>query len=311
MSRLRLKMIPVETWVTRGSRDTVSVGYVGATGRRLGRVESLRNVNPRVARIDVVRDTATSDYNALQIQYRHPLSRDLQVLGSYTFAKSLDTVSEESTTNFQAPALRYSPNNDRGPSAFDVRHSFNAAASYSIPFRATNRFGRALLSNYGLDARVRAVSSRPVNVISGRDPFGFGFSTVARPDLVPGQPLYLSDSNAPGGRRFNAAAFDGPTPFTAGRQGTFGRNVLRGFPASQLDLSARREFRMTERWKLQARVDAFNVFNHPNFNNPPGNLRDPNFGQATQILASGLGGLSALYQVGGPRSLEIALKILY
>lgn len=68
---------------------------------------------------------------------------------------------------------------------------------------------------------------------------------------------------------------------------------------------------MTERWKLQARVDAFNVFNHPNFNNPSGNLRDPNFGQATQILASGLGGLSALYQVGGPRSLEIALKILY
>src|SRR5206468_12856547 len=62
-----------------GSRDTVSVAYVGATGRRLGRVESLRNVNPRFPRIDVVRDNASSDYNALQIQYRHPLSRDLQV----------------------------------------------------------------------------------------------------------------------------------------------------------------------------------------------------------------------------------------
>jgi carboxypeptidase family protein/TonB-dependent receptor-like protein len=294
-----------------GNRDTVSIGYVGATGRRLGRVESLRNVNSRFSRLDVVRDNATSDYNSLQIQYRHPLSHDLQVLGSYTLAKSLDTVSDESQINFQAPAPRYSPNTDRGPSTFDTRHSFSAAASYSIPFRGTNAFARALLSNYGLDARVRAVSSRPVNVITGRDPFGLGITTIARPDLVAGQPLYLNDSSAPGGKRFNPAAFDGATPLAAGRQGTLGRNVMRGFGASQVDLSARREFHLVEDWKLQARVDAFNIFNHPNFNNPPGNLRDANFGQSTQMLASGLGGLSALYQVGGPRSLEIALKILF
>jgi hypothetical protein len=296
-----------------GSRDTVSIAYVGGTGRRLGRVESLRDtrVNARFPRIDVVRDNATSDYNALQIQYRHPLSHDLQVQGSYTWAKSLDTVSEESQSNFQAPAARYSPNNDRGPSTFDVRHSFNAAASYSIPLRATNHLVRALFSNYGFDARIRAISSRPVNVITARDPFGFVITTVSRPDLVPGQPLYIKDSNAPGGRRFNPAAFDATTPVNASRQGTLGRNVLRGFPASQVDVSARREFRLTERWKIQARVDAFNVFNHPNFNNPPGSLRDSNFGQSTQVLASGLGGLSPLYQVGGPRSLEMALKILY
>jgi hypothetical protein len=41
--------------------------------------------------------------------------------------------------------------------------------------------------------------------------------------------------------------------------------VLRGFGASQLDLSARREFHMNEKWGLQARVDAFNVLNHSNF----------------------------------------------
>lgn len=294
-----------------GSRDSISFGYVGASGRRLGRVESLRNVNARFARIDVVRDNASSDYNALQVQYRHPLSRDLQVLGSYTFAKSLDTVSEESQLNFQAPAARFSPNNDRGPSAFDTRHSFNAVVSYSIPFRAGNALARALFSHYALDGRVRAVSSRPVNILTGRDPFGLGFTTVARPDLIPGQPLYLKDSNAPGGKRFNPAAFDAATPLALGRQGTLGRNVLRGFGASQVDLSARREFHLTERWKLQGRVDAFNVFNHTNLNNPPGNLRDANFGQSTQTLSSGLGGLSGLYQVGGPRSVEIALKVLF
>jgi outer membrane receptor protein involved in Fe transport len=294
-----------------GQRDTVSLAYVGAKGRRLGRVESLRNVNPSFSRIDVVRDNASSDYHALQIQYRHPLSRDLQVLGSYTFAKSLDTVSEESILNFQAPSGRFSPLDDRGPSAFDVRHSFNAAFSYSIPFRPANPLARALLSDYELDGRVRAVSARPVNVLSGRDPFGLGYTTVARPDVVPGQPLYLDDSNAPGGKRFNPAAFDGATPLAEVRQGTFGRNVMRGFGASQVDLSVRREFPITERFTLQARVDAFNVFNHPNFNNPSGVLTSSTFGRSTQMLATGLGGLSPLYQAGGPRSMQMALRVLF
>lgn len=294
-----------------GDRDTVSVAYVGAAGKRLGRVESLRNPNTTFPRIDVVRDNGTSDYNALQVQYRHPLSRELQFLGSYTFGKSLDTISEESQINFQTPSGRFSPADDRGPSAFDVRHSFSAAFSYSIPFRANPKLLRALFSNWGLDGRVRAVSARPVNVISGRDPFGLVITTVARPDVVPGQPLYLDDSSAPGGRRFNPAAFDSATPLAAGRQGNFGRNVMRGFGAQQVDLSLRREFRITEGWKLQTRVDAFNVFNHPNFNNPPGNMRDASFGKSKEMLATGLGGMSSLYQVGGPRSFEMALKVLF
>jgi outer membrane receptor protein involved in Fe transport len=294
-----------------GLRDTVSVAYVGANGRRLGRVESLRNVNASFRRIDLVRDNASSDYHAFQAQYRHPLSRDVQVLASYTFAKSLDTVSEESQNNFQAPTARLDPNADRGPSSFDVRHSFTAAVSYSIPMRSSNPVARALLSGYAIDGTVRAMSARPVNVLTGRDPFGLGLTNVARPDLVAGQPLYLDDPNAPGGQRFNPAAFDSATPLAAGRQGTLGRNVLRGFGASQLDLSVRRQFRLTERLGLQARVDAFNVFNYPNFDNPVGITRDANFGRSTQMLASGLGGLSALYQVGGPRSMQVALKLVF
>jgi hypothetical protein len=102
--------------------------------------------------------------------------------------------------NFQTPASRFSPNNDRGPSNFDARHSFNAVASYFIPYKSTNAAARALFSDYSLDARVRAISGRPVNVVTGRDPFPLGFSTVARPDLVVGQPLYLKDAGAPEGK---------------------------------------------------------------------------------------------------------------
>ena len=60
-----------------------------------------------------------------------------------------------------------------------------------------------------------------------------------------------------------------------------------------------------------------NIFNHPNFGQPDNNLTDPLFGQSTQMLASFLGsggangGFNPLYQIGGPRSIELALKLQF
>jgi len=82
--------------------------------------------------------------------------------------------------------------------------------------------------------------------------------------VVPGVPFYLQQSNAPGGKIINAAAFSIP----AAGQGDLGRNALHGFGATQLDLTLRRQFRLTERLSLQARADFFNILNHPNFGSP-------------------------------------------
>ncbi|MDQ3009520.1 MAG: TonB-dependent receptor [Acidobacteriota bacterium] len=293
-----------------GANNTVTAAYVGATGRRLGRVTTL--INPGFfTRIDAVTNDATSDYNALQLQYQRRLSKGLQALASYTFAKSLDIVSEESFQNRQSPTGRFDQQQDRGPSSFDVRHAFNAAVSYVIPSPFADGVGHAVFGGFGLDAIVRARSATPVNVLSGRDPFGLGFTTVARPDLISGQPLYLESESFVGGKRFNPAAFDAATPIAQGRQGTLGRNVLRGFGASQLDIALRRQFGLTERLNLQFRADAFNLFNQANFANPTGIVTSGNFGKATQILASGLGGLSPLFQIGGPRSIQLALKLQF
>ena len=86
---------------------------------------------------------------------------------------------------------------------------------------------------------------------------------------------------------------------------------MRGFGATQIDISVRRNFRLAEGTSLQLRADAYNILNHPNFDSPVAILTDPNFGRSTQMLASGLGGLSTLYQVGGPRSLQLAAKIVF
>lgn len=294
-----------------GANNTVSLTYVGATGRRQGRVETLRATTGAFRRLDLVTNGASTDYNSLQVQYQRRLSRGFQALLSYTFAKSLDTVSEETQNNLQSPTGRFDPSLDRGPSTFDVRHAFNGAISYNIPSPFEGGTGRTIFGGFGLDTIVRARSATPVNIISGLNRFGLGVTTVLRPDLVAGQPLYVDDANAPGGRRFNRAAFDSATPIAQGRQGTLGRNVLRGFPVYQVDMSLRRSFGLTERLNLQLRADAFNIFNHPNFADPVGVLPDANFGRSVQMLGTRLSGLSSLYQIGGPRSFQLALKLQF
>jgi hypothetical protein len=68
---------------------------------------------------------------------------------------------------------------------------------------------------------------------------------------------------------------------------------------------------------LQARVDLFKIFNHPNFGPPVNYMTSPLFGQATQMLGASLGaggqngGLNPLYQIGGPRSAQLALKLMF
>jgi hypothetical protein len=296
-----------------GANNLLSVAYVGAVGRRLGRVEFLNNPNPNFTGIDLVTNTATSDYNSLQVRFTRRLSRGLQIISSYAFAKSLDIVSDESIINIQPPLTVLDPHQDRGPSSFDVRHVFSTAISYDIPSPFATGFSHAAFGGFALDSIFRARSAAPVNVLTGNDPFGFGiFNSVVRPDLVSGQPLYINDSAVAGGRRINRAAFVDPP---AGRQGTLGRNTLRGFAMSQWDVSLRRQFNLTERLHLQFKADAFNLLNHPNFTDPTGVLTDPNFGVSTQMLGRGLAasgtGLSPLYQTGGPRSLQFSLKLIF
>ncbi len=308
-------------------QDAITITYAGSHGRMLERLESRQVPNgvgglANITRLDIIRNAATSYYDALQLQYQRRLSRGLQALVSYSFAKSLDNAPATDTSLYAplAPSDRYDPRRDRGPSDFDVRHTLSATVSYNLPSPFSGGVGRAILGGFAVDSIFRARSSTPVNVVAGDDPFGFGLRAVYRPDLVPGAPLYLKGDDIPGGRRINPAAFVAPE---GGKQGTLGRNALQGFPLSQLDLSLRRQFKLTERINLQFKADAFNIFNHPNFANPinslysggVANINDPNFGVSTQMLGRGFantgGGVSPLYQIGGARSLQLSLKLSF
>jgi hypothetical protein len=294
-----------------GSNQTVSATYVGAVGRDLLRLRQLAPL-PSLT-LNLMENTATSDYHALQLQFQRRLSKGLQALASYSWAHSIDISSADSFFG----GTNANPRLDRGNSDFDVRHTFNGAVTYDLPSPDVGAFGNAIIRNWSVDAILTARSATPVDIFADFD-FTGGVSAFLRPDIVPGAPLYADDPSVAGGRRFNPAAF---APPPAGRQGTLGRNVLRGFSAVQVDMAVRRQFSLTERLKLQLRAEAFNIFNHPNFGDPGGFagafLTSSLFGRSTQMLGRSLGaggtsgGFNPLYQIGGPRSMQLALKLTF
>ncbi len=86
---------------------------------------------------------------------------------------------------------------------------------------------------------------------------------------------------------------------------------------SQLDLALRREFPLRDRGSLQLRIEAFNALNQANFADPVRFLASPLFGQSPSMLNLMLGtgspgsGLAPMFQMGGARSVEIALRFKF
>lgn len=302
-------------------KQSLAVTYVGAIGHELLYTGQLINPNADFQDVLVTSNEGFSDYHGLQMQFQRRVAKGLQSIVSYTWSHSIDNASNATGG---ARGFASTPKQDRGNSDFDIRHQLNAALSYDLPFTTGNRAAAALLRGWGLDSLLTARSSTPVNVIVIADQ-GFGFQGY-RPDLLPGVSIDLSDPRMGGGRVLNVAAF--ALPAQPG-QGDLGRNSIRGFALAQWDLALRREVALGERVRLQFRAEAFNVLNHPNFTNPDpilgfgvGGMLFPNptFGQSRSMLNHGLSGGSTttpgngfnpLYQVGGPRSLQLALKLLF
>ena len=320
-----------------GGQQSITTSYVGSIGRRLIQTLNVLSPNPNLASAVLVTNAAASDYNALQIQFQRRLSHGLQTLASYTWSHSIDTASAGSfanASNLLAPG--FSSNANRGSSDFDIRHAFSAGITYAIPFSRTNAFASAILRGWSLENVILARTAPPVDVSDatfsnlGTNLLN-GALTDLRPDLVPGQPLYLYGSQCaaaflvpvcPGGKGINPNAFTNPpSDPTTGlplRQGDVPRNFLRGFGAVQWDFAVHRDFQIHDSLKLQFLAEMFNFLNHPNFGPPNSAFGSGGFGLSTQLLGQSLSGgnvgngaFSPLYQIGGPRTIQLALKLFF
>jgi Carboxypeptidase regulatory-like domain len=302
-----------------GKAQSFSLSYLGAADKRLIASETVSNPNPRFASAYLVANVGSSNYQALQAQFQRRLTNGLQASASYVLSHGIGDTACGACWDGIFSEIRA----NRGPLNSDVRHTLSGAFTYSIPGLKRDTFSRLITTGWTANSVVQAHTAAPnwiadttFNNVSAKD-----LSLVIRPDVVPGQPIYLYGRQYPGGKALNYAAFADPpvdpTTKLPSRQGDLGSNALRGLGFAQWDLTAAREFPIHDSLRLQFRAEMFNVINHPNFGPLNGTFQPGNqyFGQATQMLNEYLGGLSGngtqnpLYAPGSPRSIELVLRM--
>jgi hypothetical protein len=284
-----------------GEKQTLTISYVAANGRRLigeQQFSFTSTQNPNFTSVYLFNANLTSSYNSLQVKFQRSVARGLQALASYTWSHSIDFGS--SATSLPTT---------RGDSDYDVRHNFSAGMAWDIP--RTTRLGKTnvLLDGWGIDGRLIARSGFPITLDGNLLMNSLGQQYYGGVNFVPGQPTYLYSSSYPGTRALNPAAFAANPSATS--NGTVPRNYLRGFDELQLNMSVRRTFRLTDSTSLQFHADSFNLPNHPNFGAIDAYIGDALFGQATATLNQSLTTVASQYQQGGPRSLQLSLKLLF
>ena len=303
-----------------GEKSVLEVAYVGSKGTKL---LTARDINqpqpsalppglpfvprpdPRFDDINLLESRANSNYNALQVRFQQRLVRGLSSLLSYTWSKSIDDASNffSSAGDPNFPQNSYDVAAERGRSNFDVRHRLSVSYSYALPFGkgrqylAKNGWVSTALSGWESYGIVTVQSGRPFTVAllpdidnsgTGRSILGFGAND--RPNIVGNPEL----SNPTTDQWFNTAAFTFSAP---GTFGDAGRNILDGPGYQTVNLSLMKNTALSERVNLQFRAEAFNLFNHPNFNLPDNFLGSPTFGRITSAR--------------DPRHIQFGLKLLF
>lgn len=285
-----------------GQEWMLTTAYIAAVGRKLLRGDSYRNASPYD--INFINNSATSDYYALQVNYRGRVATNLYMSGSYVWSKSIDDVSGNAVRYFVAK---------RGPSDYDIRHALGGTVTVEIPKLQRSRIINLPFSGWALNVMFKARSPLPLDIVRS-------YSFV-RPNLNLGEPIWRNDPLAPGGKVLNNRAFT----FING-EGSLGRNAVRAFPFAQFDAAIRRDFKVTDRFNLQFRIEAFNLLNHPNFGNN-GSLWEtqcnwdgtqcrigdvPNQMLNRTLGGGGAGGgFNPLYQQGGPRSIQLSFRMQF
>ncbi len=320
-----------------GNAQTISISYVGNAGRRIIRSAVLGPLSRGVYPVpspdfnsgqsfnlnsNAEGNADWSDYNAMQVQFSR-IGKDISTIVNYTWSHSIDTSSSQTniaSTNF----YRVDPGLDRADSVFDRRHAFSAAVTWNIPGvpKETSSVLNAITRDWSLDGIIQFQTSYPIEITYQDLTATNNLSlSILRPDSVPGVPLWIP-STGPTGRRLNPAAYSIPTTI---RQGNLPRNSMRIESLWQPDIALTRTFGLTESVKVRLKGEVFNFVNHPMFAAPQGILGlrltpgsftpSSTFGTYATMLnrttsQEGIA-LSSIYAPGGPRSVQLSMKLSF
>jgi len=289
--------------------DILTAGYVGAFGRELFLTRTFFGADPNFGLIRMTESSGSSDYHAAHLHFEHRFSHGALLNARYTFAKLTDNFSPDSIRRsaFVSQDLRQ----ERGASDLDVRHVLSIYGFYSIPTPFDSGLKEDLTKGWSAFAFVNTRSALPVNVTYARaNDLGV---EMFRPDLNSGQSLYI---NSDGRKQINPLAFTLPS---SARQGSLGRNALRGFSLFQVDMGLERKFNMPGEADLRLTIEVFNLLNNKNFADMQGNLGTlfsggnflPNAYAGQTVSTFGSQSFTPFYLYGGARTVQLSAKFSF
>ncbi len=290
----------------------LQTGYVGSAGHHLFTRYQVNLINPATGRRPLSQfsqfglkgNDSNSSFNALQVQFQRRFTNGFLWQTQYMWSHNITdgSIGAGESVSFQNQACRAC---DRSDANFDVRQTSTTNAVYQLPFGPGHRFlnnrswASSLFGGWELSGIGTASTGQPVNITisRGRSQLPDGNNFSQRPNLVPGVSLYAANQTI--SNWFNPAAFQAPL---SGTRGNLGRNVARGPGFYEIDTALQKKFALTERWNLDFRAEAFNLFNHPAYANPSGNLSSARFGITSSLNSGAVG-------TGTPRRFQFALRL--
>jgi hypothetical protein len=219
-----------------------------------------------------------ANYNALELSARHTSGR-LEFVGSYTYGKSMDE-----SSNIGEEVYPFQPSRSYALSAFDVKHNFVFSYEYQLPFDQYFHPNR-LTRGWTLSGITRFSSGFPVTMINngdnsliGTNPNGVNNSSIDEPDYDGGALHLNGKPRQAGNHYFDTTVF---SMNALGTPGTAKRRFFFGPGADNYDMALAKSLTLTGSKSMLFRVEAFNTFNHAQFNGPSsvdGNIGSSTFG---------------------------------
>jgi hypothetical protein len=276
---------------------SAEVTYFGSAGVHLRRLMSYNNPEPsqlpnsnnarpfpKFGSIQVMSAPGHSSYHALLMKVQRRFSNGLSFLSSFSYGKSIDNGSGIRTSDGDSltPSNNYNLELERGLSAYDFRRRWTTSGLWELPFGKDRRWLNTstaldlVFGGWQLGGILTLQDGFPFTVTCGPGNIQNG-GGVCYPDAT-GVDWRLSGDDRSRTRWFNTDAFVDRNP--AGgpfRYGTVARNSLTGPGIVSLDASLNKRFQLKES-AIEFRIEAFNLPNHPIWNQPGSQLRTPNFG---------------------------------
>jgi hypothetical protein len=291
---------------SRGIRQTVNqnINAAGPGGGNNGR--ALYAKFQRISNITYHTPYDTTSYNGLQLQATRRIAGSTMGF-AYTFSKALTYADDQDG----APTWNWVPMQQRNKAVagFDRTHNFQWYGVYDLPFGkgkkwAQSGFAAAIAGGWHLNWILSRTSGTPFNVASAGTSVNAPGNTQTADQILP--EVEILGGHGVGQPYFAPLAFAAVTDV---RFGTSGRNILRGPGVFNLDGSVFRDFRMTERFILQLRVETFGVTNTPAFNNPGNTVS--NMTKNADGTVRALGGYTEITGAGGERQFRFAAKFTF